>query len=155
MSTRRNLLFATLVILPLALLVIAMVPAHAVQRNARSTTLSRSVKVQKCGQVVVTNGNVLNATQAQQAANCFELAFQRCSSASLVFTTHSIDTGIIRTILLSKHGGSCNITDTVAYYRVPRPPTNKQIYICSGVSKANNELLVTACGADGNVVIPL
>jgi hypothetical protein len=155
MSTKRNLLFAAFVILPLALLMVAIVPAYAVQRNAQSTIPSQSINVQNCGQIVVANGNLLNnATQAQQIANCFELAFQHCRLASLNFTTSSIDTGVIRILSVSKHGGRCNVTDTVTYYIAPRPPVNKQLYACSGVTQKSSKLLVTACGADGNVVIP-
>jgi hypothetical protein len=155
MSTKRNLLFATLVVLPLSLLMIAIVPAYAVQRNVRTISSSQSSKVQNCGQVAVANGNLLNATQAQQVANCFQLALQHCSLASLTFTTSSIDTGFIRTLLVSKHGGKCKVTDTVKYYIAPRPPINTHRYTCSGVIEGNNELRVTACGADGDVVIPL
>jgi hypothetical protein len=154
MSTRRNLLLATFVILPLALLALCITPVGAAYTNASSTTLSRPVKGQHCGQIVAANGSLLNATQAQLTANCFWHAFQLCSSASLVFTTHSIDTGTNRTLLVSKHGKSCNVKDTVQNYVVPRPPSNKQTYTCNGVTKESNDLLITACGADGNLVIP-
>ena len=156
MSTKRNLLLATLVILPGALLILSLTFVIAMRTDALAVTLPSSPKAQNCGQItVVGNGTLLNAPQARQAANCFWHASQRCSSASLLFTTRGIDAGVNRTLTVSRQASGCTITDGVQHYVVPRPPLNTNTYTCSGVIKQSHDLRITACGADGDVVIPL
>lgn len=115
---------------------------------------STSANPQNCGTVTIHQAN--NSTDASASApeSCFYTAYQTCASAALTVTTTGVDAGTTRTFTTRSDGARCIISDAVSTYVVPRPPSAAKTYTCSGLTKQNDGLHFTSCGADGNVLVP-
>ena len=114
------------------------------------------VPVQKCG--VVQGLARLEAppsdTGAARAENCFWQAFQHCRPATLVFITSSVDTALIRTFTIHDDNGVCSISDMKQQRIVPNPPSPTGTYTCTGLVQKPDGLHFSACGKDGEVLVP-
>ena len=111
---------------------------------------------QDCGGIRVSgaSGAVADSATAAAAESCFFAAYQQCAPAVLTETAMGVDTGVVRTLSIAKNSGACVVTDQVAPYAVPPRPLATSTYTCSGVSQQANELQISGCGADGDVLIP-
>lgn len=111
-------------------------------------------KPQACGTVQIRgNGQVVNATTAQQSEDCFWQAYQHCQAATLIVTTMGVDSGITRTFTVIANGGSCKVSDAEQNYVVPNHTGPLNIYTCASVQQSDG-LLFHSCGADGDVQVP-
>ena len=120
------------------------------------TPTTAPAQVQKCG-LVQTNprGGLVDATNAKQAANCFSQAYQKCQSASLVYTSARIDTAVMRTFTIKNSGKQCTISDAVQHQVIPAKPSSPTTYTCTTFTSKPYQLQFSGCGADGNVTVPL
>ena len=115
------------------------------------------VPAQKCG--VVQGLAYLEVppsdTGAARAENCFWQAFQHCRPATLVFITSSTDTALIRTFTIHDENGTCSISDAKQQRIVPNPPSPAGTYTCTGLVQKPDGLHFSACGKDGDVLVPV
>ncbi len=118
-------------------------------------TRPASNQLQKCGTVLIKpRGEPADPTGAKQAADCFWQAFQQCHLASLVFTASGVDTLATHTFTIQNNGARCSVVDVMQHQIVPQPPTAARTYTCGGVSQEANGLRFTACGPEGDIVVP-
>jgi len=94
-------------------------------------------------------------TGAARAENCFWQAFQHCRPATLVFITSSADTALIRTFTIHDENGACSISDAKQQRIVPNPPSPAGTYTCTGLVQKPDGLHFSACGKDGDVLVPV
>jgi hypothetical protein len=115
------------------------------------------VAAQKCG--VVQGLAQLEVppsdTGATQVENCFWQAFQHCRPATLVFITSSANTALIRTFTIHDENGVCSISDAKQQRIVPNPPSPAGTYTCTGLVQKPDGLHFSACGKDGDVLVPV
>ncbi len=90
---------------------------------------------------------------AEQAENCFWLAFQHCQPATLIFITNNLATKLIRTFEIHDNHGTCSISDARQQRIASTPPAPATIYTCAGLIRHPRALDFTACGQDGTVVV--
>jgi hypothetical protein len=113
----------------------------------------------KCGSVSALGTSAKNVrANPTNAGTCFSQAFAKCQSASLIYTQMGVDTSVTRTFQVTSASGGCSIKDTV-HYSPPvgikmTPPADKT-YTCSGLQKHSTDLVVTGCGLDHDVSIPV
>jgi hypothetical protein len=100
------------------------------------------------------NGHIQNRAAAQNASTCFWNAFQQCQLASITYNVSGVDTITSRTFTIEPRGNSCIITDAVQHQVVPNPVGSPNIYTCATATNERGSLHFTACGEDGNVIIP-
>jgi hypothetical protein len=93
-------------------------------------------------------------TGAQQAENCFWHAFQQCLPATLDFITGSIDTALTRTFTIHNNNSTCSISDAKQLHTGSNTPSPATIYTCVGLVHTPNGLRFSACGEDGDVLVP-
>lgn len=94
-------------------------------------------------------------TAAQQAANCFYSAYQKCQPATLMFSDYGVDTGAIHNFAVKNANGSCAISDGWQHFIAPKPLSNIVTYSCTGMNMQSDGLHIESCGNVGTVVIPL
>ena len=115
------------------------------------------VPVQKCG--VVQGLAHLEVppsdTGAQRVETCLWQAFQHCHPAALVFISSSPGTALIRTFTISSNNGACSISDARQQRIASNPPSAAETYTCTGLVQKPGGLLFTACGKDGDVLVPM
>jgi hypothetical protein len=145
-----------IVILALLSLVILVVAACGSTESSQGSGLTPTpAQLQKCGEVSTSpRGSLLDPAVAQATADCLWRAYQQCQPAMMVFTATSLDTGVVRTFTIGKHGSSCVISDAVQHYIAPHPPKETNTYTCASMTKTSTELRFTACGQDGTVLVP-
>jgi hypothetical protein len=114
------------------------------------------VPVQKCG--VVQSLARLEVppsdTGAERVETCLWQAFQHCHPAELVFISSSPGTALIRTFTISSNNGACSISDARQQRIASNPPSVAGTYTCTGLVQKPGGLLFTACGKDGDVLVP-
>ncbi len=152
----------------LAALLSMVLPACGYNSASISSTLSQAqmdqpqaqtqlqTKVKKCG-TVSGLGHLevpVNDTGGERAENCFWQAFQHCQPATLVFFINSIDTSLIRTFTIHNNRGKCSLTDARQFRVVPRPPSPALVFTCASLTKLPDALRFSACGQDGNILVP-
>jgi hypothetical protein len=112
----------------------------------------------QCGTVHVAAGRVLpaDAAAATAAENCFAHNYTSCQATVLTFTAMGVDTGATQNFAESLVNGKCTVTDTVQGYTAVGGgktfPT--QTYTCAGVQPQADGLHFTACGQQGDVLVP-
>ena len=148
----------TFIILSLGLFVLVIgVGLSACGSNSTGSggsTPTAAPQAQTCGTIQTKpNGDLLNASSAQQATNCFWQAFQQCQVASLIYTATGVDTVTTHTFTIQKNGGHCSVVDMVKHQVIPSPPIAKTD-TCSSVTQKADGLHFAACGSDGNIVVP-
>jgi hypothetical protein len=114
-----------------------------------------SSSIQKCG-IVQGPGSLkvpIADSGAEQAENCFWLAFQHCNSATLVYIQGGIDPSLIRTFTIHNEIGKCLISDTKQLRIVANLPSVPETSICAGLIQRPNGLDFYACGKDGDVFV--
>lgn len=127
-----------------------------VTRSPTQVTLSQT-HVQKCG--IVQGLGRLEVpvgvdTGAQRVEACLWQAFQHCHPAALVFISSSPGTALIRTFTISSNNGACSISDARQQRIASNPPSAAGTYTCTGLVQKSGGLLFTACGKDGDVLVP-
>jgi hypothetical protein len=117
-----------------------------------------TVQVQKCGVVQTGPGPrkvPTNDDLAKQATDCFWKAFQQCRPANLIYRAGGVDTIVVRTFTIQNNNGKCSITDAAEHFIVPHPtPVVSKAFTCAGVTQQADGLHFSACGEDGDVVVP-
>jgi hypothetical protein len=118
-------------------------------------TPTAAAHLQKCG-VVQTRprGEPADPASARQAADCFWRAFRQCHLASLVYSASGVDTFAVHTFTIQNRGAQCAVVDVMTRQVVPQPPTVARSYTCGGVSQQAYGLRFTACGPEGDIVVP-
>jgi hypothetical protein len=130
-------------------------PASTQPAGTTTSTPQSPGGVQNCGNIKQSSLHRFeDSGLAQQAGACFWQAFQQCRAATLTFQPQGVDTITSHTFLIEKKAGGCTITDTMSHAIVPRPPTVTN-YTCTGVVDTKQDLRITGCGAEGDVVVPL
>lgn len=128
----------------------------ATRSQAQAQVTHPPVPIQKCG--IVQGLAHLEVppsdTGAARAENCFWQAFQHCRPATLVFITSSVDTALIRTFTIHDNNGTCSISDAKQQRIVPNPPSSAGTYTCTGLVQKPDGLHFSACGKDGDVLVP-
>lgn len=109
-----------------------------------------------CGKIQTHANKVAPSDKAaaQQAANCFYQAYQKCQPATLMFSTYGVDTGAIHHFAVKNTNGSCTVSDGFQHFIAPQPPSGTVIYTCANMSMQSDGLHIESCGTVGTVVIP-
>ena len=130
--------------------------------KAHNTPPPSSSSPTACGTITMQQGttsgmNPLSMQQAdpQQVSQCFWSAFQQCQPATLRFVVVGTATETTRTFTIAKGTQSCVVSDTVQTGTLSQPPLTTKVYPCANVVNFSTEMLVSSCGADGNVTIPI
>jgi hypothetical protein len=159
---QKNALFSIGTMLGMALLIsllaVGLLSCGSSQGNQSSSiaTPTHSTQLQQCGKVQKgPQGILLNATTAAQATNCFWQAYQQCHLASLIFTTSSVDTAVIRTFTIKNNNNQCSITDSVQHAYGPSPLSAAKIYTCVSLTQKSDGLHFASCGQDGDIIVPV
>jgi hypothetical protein len=92
---------------------------------------------------------------AQQAANCFYQAYQKCQPATLMFSAFGVDTGTIHHLSVKNTNGSCTVSDGWQHFIAPKPPSAITTFSCAGMNMQSDGLHINSCGQAGSFVIPL
>lgn len=156
-QSRLNGAFALLSIGLLLVVISAGIVACASSSAASpNPTPTKPTQAQKCGSVQTNpRGVPLNEAAAKQTENCFWQAYQKCHTASLSSTIASVDTVTVRTFTIQNKGEQCSVSDAVQHAIVPARLSAARTYTCTGVTQQADGLHFTACGNDGNVIVPL
>jgi hypothetical protein len=111
---------------------------------------------ENCGAVHTARQVVVPAdtSKAPGIEDCFWQAYQQCHAATLSYVQGSVDTAQIHTFTLKSQNNQCVITDALQSQVVPRPAKPVGTYTCTGLTRANDGLHFSACGNDGDVVVP-
>lgn len=139
---------------PILVLLVAFLVAGCGQSVQKGPGGSVPPTHQNCGTVTIHEAGTPTGASASAPENCFYTAYQQCHSATLTVTTMGVDAGTTRTFTTQQNGTSCVITDAVATYVVPRPPSAAKTYTCSGLARQSDGLHFASCGADGSVFVP-
>jgi hypothetical protein len=116
--------------------------------------LNSQSSAQACGEVRTLGPNAPRDAAALQAEDCFFQAFQQCQLATLTVTMSGVDAGTINRFAIEKQGDNCRISGSLVRYVVPRPTPMPEQFICQGLTRKNGGLLFSACGAQGDIVVP-
>ncbi|MFL5656426.1 MAG: hypothetical protein ACJ8CB_19895 [Ktedonobacteraceae bacterium] len=156
-QSRLNSPFALLSIgLLLVVISAGIVACASSSTGSQKPTPTTPTQAQKCGSVQTNpRGIPLNEPATKQAENCFWQAYQQCHAASLSSTTTSVDTVTVRTFTIQNNGEQCSVSDAVQHAIVPARLSAPRTYTCTGVMQQADGLHFTACGEDGNVVVPM
>jgi len=111
---------------------------------------------QHCGVVHAQRLQIVPADQnlATAVENCFWQAYQQCHPATMTYSLGNLDTVMLHTFSLKSQSGQCVITDAVQRSVLPRPPQAAGSYICGSLTRQSDGLRFTACGSEGNVLVP-
>lgn len=133
-------------------------PATGSTPKAHNTPPPSSSSPTACGTIALQQGttsgmNPLSMQQSdpQQISQCFWSAFQQCQPATLRYVVGATATETTRTFTIAKGAQSCNVSDTVQ----TQPPSTTKVYLCTNVVNSTTEMLISSCGADGNITIPI
>jgi predicted small lipoprotein YifL len=127
---------------------------------ASGTTTTAAVTgaptTQNCGIVHTSRLQVVPADRdhAKGAEDCFWQAYQQCHPAKLTYSQASLDTAVIHTFSLKSQNGQCVITDALQHQVMPRAPSPAGSFTCTGMTRQNDGLHLTACGSEGNLMVP-
>jgi hypothetical protein len=129
-------------------------PQAQVTHSPTQVTPSQT-QVQKCGSVQGLGSleAPVGVSGAEQVENCFWRAFQQCHPATLVFITSSPGMTLTRTFTISNNNGTCSVSDARQQRIASNPPSAAGTYTCAGLTQQPGELLFSACGQDGDVVV--
>jgi hypothetical protein len=112
----------------------------------------------QCGTVNLAAGRVLpaDAAAASAAENCFAHNYASCQASVLSFTAMGVDTGTTQTFAEHLSNGRCTVTDTVQGYTANGGGKTfpAQTYTCAGVQQQADGLHFSACGQQGDVLVP-
>jgi hypothetical protein len=120
-------------------------------------TPTRPAPAVNCGQIQSRANGIApaNKAAAQQAAQCFYQAYQKCQPATLVYSSIGVDAGVIHNLAVKNANGSCTVSDGWQHYVAPRPPSSAITYSCASMNMQTDGLHIAACGQAGSIVIPL
>lgn len=119
-----------------------------------SNQSSGSSSAVACGAVRMLGPNPPSDKAALQAEDCFFQAFQACQAATLAVTMMGVDAGTTNNFAIEAQGTGCRVTGNVVRYVVPRPTAVPEQFVCQGLSRKNNGLVFSGCGAQGDIVVP-
>jgi hypothetical protein len=112
----------------------------------------------QCGTVHIAAGRVLPAdvAAAASAENCFAHSYASCQAAVLTFTAMGVDTGTTQNFAEHLSNGQCTVTDTVQGYTAVGGGKTfpARTYTCARVQQQADGLHITACGQQGDVLVP-
>jgi hypothetical protein len=120
-------------------------------------TATQSTQTVDCGKIQSRANGIASSDKAaaQQAVNCFYQAYQKCQSATLMFSSLGLDAGVIHHFAVKNVNGSCAISDGWQHYIAPQPPAGTITYSCASMNMQTDGLHIESCGTIGSVVIPL
>ena len=123
--------------------------------GASNPTPTVSTQVQHCGSVQSNPvGHPINGATAKQAADCFWQAEQKCQPATLTYIAGGVDTITSHIFTIQSNGGKCSVSDAMTHAIVPSKPSVAKTYTCSSVNQQADGLHFTACGEEGDIVVP-
>ena len=115
-----------------------------------------------CGTITISQGTTggmspqsMQQSDPQQVSQCFWNAFQQCQPATLRFVVTGTTTETTRTFTIEQGTQSCSVSDTVQTGTSAEPDTATNVYSCANVVNSTTEMLISSCGADGNITIPI
>ena len=125
---------------------------------ASSTTTSpqRFVRgVEQCGSIVKGAGPAEISAGEPDPEACFTDAVDACTAATMVYSSHGVDTGVAHRFVVTPHGNGCTITDSVLTITALRNlhPQAKDV-TCAKVERDAQGLHARACGEFGDVTVP-
>lgn len=113
-----------------------------------------------CGSIVTRarNGNQYFAEQGpaarvRQAEQCFVTAYRRCTTATLSFTQHGVDTIETHQLAVVKRNGRCAVQDQAAFRIFPSPVIHKSSYLCARVTLVHTDFRLVSCQSEGDLLI--
>jgi len=150
----------TLLSMGLVLLVIgvglAACGSNTTTGGGSNPTPTVSTQVQKCGNVQANPlGHPLNGTTAKQAEDCFWQAEQKCQPATLTYIAGGVDTITTHIFTVQNNGGQCSVSDAMTHAFVPSKPSVTKTCTCSSVNQQTDGLHFSACGSEGDIVVPM
>jgi hypothetical protein len=124
--------------------------------GASNPTPTVSTQAQLCGSVQANPmGHPLNGTTAKQAEDCFWQAEQKCQPASLTYIAGGVDTITTHVFTIQSNSGKCSVSDAMTHAIVPSKPSVPKTYTCGSVNQQADGLHFTACGDEGDIVVPM
>lgn len=145
------LLFCTLVIL-----ILAACGSTASGGPGPTPMVTVTLQALKCGSIQTNpRGLPLDTARAKQAGACFWQAYQKCQPAMLQFTRASVDTVASHMFSIHTSGQNCSVTDSMQHTVVPAKPSEAKTYACTAVTSKSDGLHFSACGEEGDVVVPM
>ncbi|MFL5734560.1 MAG: hypothetical protein ACJ78Q_15350 [Chloroflexia bacterium] len=109
----------------------------------------------ECGTIQVRGPQLVDdPSAALEAETCFLQAYNQRQPATLVLQVMGIDTMATHIFTLGTESGQYALTDSAEFRVIPRPVGTTNLYTCSGLTQTANGLLATACGDEGDVLIP-
>ena len=137
-------------------------PTAASTSKAHNTPPPSSSSPTACGTITVSQGTTggmgpqsMQQSDPQQVSQCFWNAFQQCQPATLRFVVTGTTTETTRTFTIEQGTQSCSVSDTVQTGTSAEPDTATNVYSCTNVVNSTTEMLISSCGADGNITIPI
>lgn len=111
---------------------------------------------QNCGTVQQGLGGTFAVGDPSGPETCLWQAYMHCKTATLVFTQFGVDTGDTHTITVERQGGTCAVFDAEQGYSANFGGSRSGIttHTCSGLQQRDGGLIVTGCGAEGDINIP-
>jgi hypothetical protein len=123
--------------------------------TGQSAVASAGAPGGQCGVILERGAQVIQDVPAAQAAvTCFWQAYQQRQSATLVLQIMGVDTFATHTFILASSNGQYGLTDTVEFRVIPRPLGPANTYTCSALTQSADGLVATACGDEGDIIIP-
>jgi hypothetical protein len=131
--------------------------------KAHNTPPPSSSSPTACGTITIQQGTTggmapqsMQQPDPQQVSQCFWSAFQQCHPATLRFVVISTTTETTRTFTIAQGTQGCTVSDTVQRGSASlEPDTTINVYPCTNVLNSSTQMLISRCGADGNITIPI
>jgi len=117
------------------------------------------VKGQDCGRIYTSGiggeGRNDDGT-VRQVGDCFWHDYQQCRTATLTLTQMGVDTGTTQYLTIEKQQNRCQVSDTEQFYSANfgGSQSNPVTYACAGLTQKMDELLASACGQAGDIIVP-
>jgi len=106
-----------------------------------------------CG-TVASGPTAVQPSDPSSVENCFYDGFTRCAAVTMTYSQMGVDAGVTRTFKAQPKGGGCGVSDTVHNYVIPTKTDHTATYDCASVARKGGGLLFSACGQDGDVLVP-
>jgi hypothetical protein len=113
------------------------------------------IQGEDCGQIMMLGPNPPRDATALEAENCFWLAFQQCSIATITVTMRGVDSGYIHTFTVQQNDNNCTVVDSLQTYAAASPQSNLDVFACVGLEQKDGGLLFLSCGEQGDIFVPL
>lgn len=141
-----------------ALMLTPLVAALIVAGCGMTTSTTGSGATTQCGQVVGLGATYHVSATPSTAETCLWQAYSQCQAATMSYTQQDVDVSTTDAISVRPVGGACSVKMAVQHMALIKTSgkgsNNTAMYTCTGIQQRTDGLLITGCGAAGNVHVP-